>query len=232
MMDNGSILDHRYWNQIVVSDRTAFKRRFPMLALEATERALRDVVNAIESGDDGLFTALEIIPAPLYVTDASGTITYYNPACVGFAGRTPALGKDQWCVTWKLYADDGSFLPHSECPMAVTLRTKQPVRGMTAIAERPDGTRVNFMPFPTPLFGPTGEFVGAVNILIDVTEFRQIADLQAERCRRLANSIGDLATVDVLRRMADDYEGKAIVLETAASANEQHFCASPSVSNS
>jgi hypothetical protein len=86
---------------------------------------------------------------------------------------------------------------------------------MTATAERPDGTRVNFLPFPTPLFGPSGEFVGAVNILIDVTEFRQIEELrsQAERCRRLANSIGDQATVDVLRRMADDYEAKARDLE-------------------
>lgn len=189
-----------------------------MLATEATERVLRDVVHAVENGDDGLFAALDVIPAPLYVTDASGVITYYNPACVGFAGRTPAVGKDQWCVTWKLYANDGSFLPHSECPMAITLQTKQPVRGMTAIAERPDGTRVNFLPFPTPLFGPSGEFVGAVNILIDVTEFRQIKELrsQAERCRRLANSLGDQATVDVLRRMADDYEAKARALEKAA----------------
>lgn len=190
-----------------------------MLAIDATERVLRDIVKAVGSGDDALFAALESIRAPLYVTEASGTITYYNTACVGFAGRTPKIGKDQWCVTWKLYADDGSFLPHSECPMAVTLRTKQPIRGMTAIAERPDGTRVNFMPFPTPLFGPTGEFVGAVNILIDVTESRQITDLrfQAARCRRLANSLGDLTTVAVLRRMADDYEAKALALEKAAS---------------
>jgi PAS domain-containing protein len=85
-----------------------------MLATEATERVLRDVVDAVESGKDDLFAALDVISAPLYVTDASGVLTYYNPACVGFAGRTPAVGKDQWCVTWKLYANDGSFLPHSE----------------------------------------------------------------------------------------------------------------------
>lgn len=189
-----------------------------MLAIEATERVLRDVVNAWEAATmpcSRLWSPLAL----LYVTEASGTIAYYNPACVGFAGRTPAVGKDQWCVTWKLYAADGSFLPHSECPMAVTLRTRQPIRGMTAIAERPNGTRVNFMPFPTPLFGPTGEFVGAVNILIDVTESRQITDLrfQTARCRRLANSLGDLATVANLRRMADDYEAQAVALEKAAS---------------
>lgn len=66
--------------------------------------------------------------------------------------------------------------------MAVTLRTKQRIRGMTAIAERPDGTRVNFLPFPTPLFGPTRVLVGAVNILIDVTESRQITDLEVPGC--------------------------------------------------
>jgi hypothetical protein len=53
---------------------------------------------------------------------------------------------------------------------------------MTAIAERPDGTRVNFLPFPTPLFGPTRVLVGAVNILIDVTESRQITDLEVPGC--------------------------------------------------
>ncbi len=134
---------------------------------------------------------------------------------MGFSGRTPVAGKDRWCVTWKLYTDEGAFLPHAECPMAIALQTKKPVRGMTAIAERPDGTRVNFMPFPTPLFGPSGEFIGAVNLLLDITDHRQIAKLrsQADRCRRLAKTLGDQATVNVLLKMAEDYEAKAISLE-------------------
>jgi hypothetical protein len=46
---------------------------------------------------------------------------------------------------------DGTPLPHDQCPMAIALKENRPVRGVEAVAERPDGTRVPFIPFPTPL---------------------------------------------------------------------------------
>ena len=89
---------------------------------------------------------LDVLPAAIYTTDAAGKITYYNKAAVELAGRAPMLD-DEWCVTWKLYRPDGSPLPHGECPMATTLKKEdRPVRGVEAVAERPDGTRVPFMP--------------------------------------------------------------------------------------
>ena len=42
-------------------------------------------------------------------------------------------------------------MQHAECPMAQTLRQGQPISGAEAIAERPDGTRVPFLAYPTPL---------------------------------------------------------------------------------
>jgi hypothetical protein len=88
---------------------------------------------------------------------------------------------------------------------------KRPIRGGTAIAERPDGTRVNFMPFPTPFFAKDGSFAGAVNILVDVTEQRRADSLrtQAARCRRLAGAVGDKQTCEILTRMADQYDAKS-----------------------
>src|SRR5471030_2118300 len=125
-----------------------------MLASMATaDEILHSAIAAVEQATDDFHAALEALQAPIYVTDAEGVITYFNPACIGFAGRTPAVGKDRWCVTWKLYTDDGAFLPHDQCPMAVAIVERRPVRGVSAVAERPDGTRVNFMPFPTPLLG-------------------------------------------------------------------------------
>ena len=125
--------------------------------------------HVLNNGDRSLLGALDALPAPIYVTDTDGVITYYNPACIAFAGRVPALGLDRWCVTWKLFTEDGAFLPHDKCPMAEAIRTQTPVRGVSALAERPDGTRLNFVPFPTPLFDAQGRFIGAVNMLIDVT---------------------------------------------------------------
>lgn len=164
---------------------------------------------------NNLLTALDALPAPLYVTDRDGIITYFNPSCIGFAGRTPTVGKDRWCVTWKLFTDTGEFLPHDQCPMAETIHGRRKVRGVSAVAMRPDGTRVAFMPYPTPLFSEDGEFLGAVNILIDITEARQANELRAQaiRCRRLAASIGDAEAGAALERMADEYDGKARELD-------------------
>lgn len=180
----------------------------------SAEAILNQAVALLETGDESLFSALDTLPVPIYVTDAHGVIRYFNSACIDFAGRTPVAGKDRWCVTWRLYTEGGDFLPHDKCPMAEAIIARREVRGVVAMAERPDGTRVMFQPYPTPLFAPDGSFYGAVNMLIDVTEQRQAASLraQAERCRRLARSVGDWQTVDALTSLAEEYEGKAKVL--------------------
>ena len=77
--------------------------------------------------------------------------------------------KSEFCGSWKMYWPDGTPLPHDECPMALALKEKRPIRGMEAIAERPDGTRVRFIPYPSPLFNASGAFIGAVNTLVDIT---------------------------------------------------------------
>ncbi len=134
------------------------------------EHMLLTAIAAGISGDDRHTVTLEDIAAPAYMTDARGFITAYNAACVEFAGRTPNIGHDRWCVTWKLYTDDGRSLPQDECPMAIALQTKLPIRNMTAVAERPDGTRISFLPYPTPLLGRDGEVISGINLLIEIAE--------------------------------------------------------------
>jgi PAS domain S-box-containing protein len=74
--------------------------------------------------------------------------------------------------------------------MALALKQKRPILGMEAIAERPDGTRVLFQPFPTPLFDAGGQLVGAVNMLVELTE-RKEAELVAERLAAIVESSND-----------------------------------------
>ncbi|NWG25374.1 MAG: PAS domain S-box protein, partial [Pseudorhodoplanes sp.] len=80
------------------------------------------------------------------------------------------IGKDKWCVTWRLHRPDGTALPHDQCPMAIALREKRPVRNQEAVVERPDGTKLAVLPYPTPLFDDTGAMTGAVNMLVDISE--------------------------------------------------------------
>ncbi|WP_372441290.1 PAS domain-containing protein [Microvirga arvi] len=115
---------------------------------------------------------LAALPFAVYTTDATGRITFYNEAAVALWGRRPVLGRDRWCGSWRIYTLNGAPLPHDHCPMAVAIHEDRRIRDVTAVAERPDGTRVHFRPFPTPLHDANGNLVGAVNVLIDA----QVAD--------------------------------------------------------
>jgi hypothetical protein len=100
-----------------------------------------------------------------YATDKDGLLTCFNAEAAFFAGRCPQVGRDRWCVTWRLYWPDGRSMAHEECPMATALRENRSVRGQDAIAERPNGVRVWFRPYPTPFRDATGAVAGGLNIL-------------------------------------------------------------------
>ena len=186
-----------------------------MLETGTAQQLLDTALTALRQEDDWR-CALDALPVPVYTTDSSGSITYWNNACIEFAGRVPKVG-DQWCVTWQLYTMTGEFLPHEECPMAEALKTRKEVRGKVAIAARPDGTRRAFSPYPTPLFDRAGNFSGAVNMFIDVTR-EQATELseQAARCRRLARATTDAQAAQILGDMAADYAATAATLKDRA----------------
>lgn len=138
--------------------------------------------------EPGHFRAvLDVLPVAVYCTDAAGFLTYFNPAAIEFSGRVPTPGVDRWCVTWKLFRIDSTPLPHDQCPMAVALKEGRTVRGEIAIAERPDGSRRRFTPYPTPLRDAAGEIVGGINILLDLTD-RSDTDRSAELLAALVDS--------------------------------------------
>jgi PAS domain S-box-containing protein len=142
---------------------------------------------------------LEALPAAVYTTDAQGRITYYNDAAAAMWGHRPPLGTSEWCGSWKLFWADGTPLPHDQCPMAIALKEDRPVRGMEAIAERPDGSRVSFIPYPTPLHDDAGRLVGAVNMLVDISERKRAEEQQALLVRELHHRVRNtLATVQAI----------------------------------
>jgi PAS domain S-box-containing protein len=178
------------------------------------ERAARD-------GESQLRDILNALPAAIYTTDAHGRITFYNEAAVEMSGRRPELGQDEWCVTWKLYATDGAVLPHNQCPMAVALKENRPIRGVEAVAERPDGTRIPFIPYPTPLHDASGKLIGAVNMLVDVSHRKEAETQQrllfAELNHRIKNNMQMLhALLSAGRRETSSAEARAALDDAAA----------------
>jgi PAS domain S-box-containing protein len=148
---------------------------------------------------EGFFRkVLDELPAAIYVTDALGRITYFNQAAAALWGHRPTVGTSEWCGSWKLFWPDGRALPHGECPMAIAIKEKRAVRGMEAIAERPDGTRVSFEPYPTPLFDASGALIGAVNMLIDITDRKR-----AEEVKQLLSAIVQFSDDAIISKNLD-----------------------------
>ena len=183
-----------------------------MLNSQTASHLIDAAVDAIACTPSNIADLLDDIPAAIYVTDQQGTITYFNEACVKLAGRRPTAGTDKWCVTWKLFTLEGKPLPHDVCPMAVAVKEQRAVRDCEAIAERPDGTRFRFRPFPTPLFAADGTSLGAVNLLLDTThepnpEYWQA---QAERGRQLASAMTEPDIAQTLFMMAATYDERSL----------------------
>src|SRR5579883_1197833 len=171
----------------IARDITARKRA--EAELRASEQRLQDLLAAI--------------PAAIYTTDADGTLTYFNEAAVELSGHRPIVGVDKWCVTWKLYWPDGTPLPHEECPMAIALKEGRIIRNVEAVAERPDGTRVPFIPYPTPLRDAYGRVVGGINMLVDISERKHAETHQRLLLRELHHRVkNNLQVLHVLLNSA------------------------------
>ena len=77
---------------------------------------------------------------------------------------------------------DGSPMRHDECPMAIALREKRAGPRRPGHRRPPGRDEVRFVAYPTPLFDDADRLIGAVNVLVDVTE-RHRAE-EASRSRR------------------------------------------------
>jgi PAS domain S-box-containing protein len=142
---------------------------------------------------------LEKLGVALYTTDAEGRITFFNEEAAALWGRTPELESDRWCGSLRLFHPDGTPMPHDESQMAITLREGRAVHGREAVAERPDGTRVTFAPYPSPILDRAGKVLGGVNVLIDVTRRRhaEAALISALREKEEANAALQQVAIDL-----------------------------------
>ena len=115
------------------------------------------------------------LPEAVYNCDKEGRILFYNQAAVNLWGRVPEVGKDLWCGSWKLFKPDGVPLALEDCPMAIAFKEGRAIPDQEIIIQRPDGIQRYVLTHPSPLFDSSRKVIGAVNILIDITEQKKAA---------------------------------------------------------
>jgi signal transduction histidine kinase len=134
---------------------------------------------------------LDRLPAGAYMCDNDGLITYFNNYAVRVWGREPKLNdpEDRFCGSFKLYAADGSPIKHNQCWMALALQDRKEFNGHEIIVERPDGFRATVLAHANPVYAESGGLLGAVNVLIDITERKRAESAKDEFLAMLAHEL-------------------------------------------
>lgn len=138
---------------------------------------------------------LERIPAGAYTCDSDGLITYYNSHAERLWGRAPKLNnpEDRYCGSFKLFAVDGSPVPHDECWMALAIKQRKEFNGHEIIIEALDGHQVAVLAHASPIHDASGKLLGAINVLVDISERKAAEKALSEAGKRKDEFLATLA---------------------------------------
>ena len=146
-----------------------------------------DVEFSVPPRSDLFFrTLVDNLPAGAYICDAEGLITYYNEEALRVWGRAPALNDpaERFCGSFRLCESDGTTVDHSRCWMALALHEEKPYKGEEIVIERPDGEKKTVLVNANPIHDEAGRLLGAVNVVVDITD-RKRAEVELQEKNEL-----------------------------------------------
>jgi PAS domain S-box-containing protein len=148
------------------------------------------LAGGMESRRSSLLPIAHKVPIPIYITDPQGFIVYHNPAAAALWGYSPEAGAERWCASVRLFTRDGTPLAKEHSPMARALDPHDAACPDEIVGLRRDGGRFVFAPYSRELTDDQGCVIGAVHLLIDVTE-RERSEENTHRLAAIVESSED-----------------------------------------
>lgn len=110
---------------------------------------------------------LDLLPVGVYGCLApNGQILFRNRRAIELWGRDPGNGDsgELYCGSFRMYRPDGTYLPHSQCPMAQAVQTGAGFQDVHIIIERQDGQRLTACVNIRPVLDDAGRVLGVINV--------------------------------------------------------------------
>ncbi|MHB8513491.1 MAG: PAS domain-containing protein [Actinomycetota bacterium] len=109
----------------------------------------------------------ENLATPLFVTDSSGTLVFYNEPAERILGRrfaeTGELSVNEWSTMWVPHDDQGAPLQWQQTPLGIALTERRPAhRRLLMTGFDAEKRKLEVSAFP--LFASATEFSGAIAV--------------------------------------------------------------------
>jgi PAS domain S-box-containing protein len=150
--------------------------------------ARKQMAAALLQNQTLLATVIAELPIALVACDVRGQLTHHNRAAAELFGipaedsERPGPRKSYPLTSQVLLADGVTPVPRESRPLARTL-LGETVRGAEFVIVRPDGVRRTVMSNAQRLVGQTGQPLGALAVVEDITE-RRVAEAELERVHK------------------------------------------------
>ncbi len=154
--------------------------------LNERERHIRETEELLVAGRK-LSAVLESLPVGVLIADPSGTICQTNDEVARICKATEVIEHDGYGEVLDWWESDGHTIKDPAGPLARALRERMSSHNQRVAIRCFDGTSKTIVASASPLLGIGGQIVGAVVVIKDTSESKQIEDELEARVARLVS---------------------------------------------